>query len=354
MKDEGKTTKRHPIGSPPGTLMPLGEVYSGAVEMHVLSYTEDSVRRQHFADADTLADHLQDPALTWITVTGVHDSSLIESIGRTASIHPLFLEDIMNLMVRPKVEFLDSQMLIIMKTPELGEDSHVLQMHQASIVTGPGYVITFLDRPMDMFEPLVKRIEAKGSTFRRRGPEYLAYAVMDILIDRYYTVIDHLGDKAEELEEEILKGADNTHAVRIHRIRNQLISLRKTVWPIREIIRSIMGEEGRIDPSIRIYYSDIYDHVIQIMDHVETLRDIISGLMDIYMSAVSNRMNEVMKVLTVIATIFIPLTFIAGVYGMNFLHMPELAWRWGYYIVLGIMLAVSVIMIIFFRKRRWI
>ncbi len=353
MKEEVRTRKRHPIGSPPGTLMPRGTVRTEPVEMHVLSYDKDSIQQHSSVGIDMLEHHLKDPRMTWVTVTGVHDSALNRRIGEVASVHSLFLEDIMNMMIRPKIEIMDSQMLVIMKTADYIKETREIIMRQVSIIIGPRYVITFLEEPMDILDPLVKRIYAKGNLIRTKGSDFLAYAVMDILIDRYYTILDDLGEESEILESSIFDAPDERHSLNIHRIRNHLITLRKTVWPIREIIRAVMREEF-IDSGSRIYYSDIYDHVIQIMDHVDTLRDIVSGLMDIYMSSISNRMNEVMKVLTVIATIFIPLTFIVGIYGMNFINMPELEWRWGYFAVLGIMAAVAVFMVAYFRRKRWI
>ncbi len=353
MISDGKTRIRHPLGAPPGTLIPLGTGGSGPVRIDVLSFDGKESEEQIGIAVETAEKHLKDPRMTWVTVDGIHDPQVIREVGQAAGIHPIFLEDIMNAMIRPKLEVLDSQILVLMKTPVYDEQSKELVLRQVSLVVGPRYVITFLEQPTDLFSPLKKRITTPGSSISKKDADHLAYALMDILVDRYYTVLDTLESRTEDIEHEILDNSRESLSLDIHRIRGQLIILRKVLWPTREIVRSLLRDDIT-SPENRLYYSDIYDHVIQLMDHVDTLREIVSGLMDIYMSSISNRMNAVMKVLTIIATIFIPLTFIAGIYGMNFSHMPELDWAWGYFAVLGIMVLVVAGMLYFFRRKGWL
>lgn len=347
--------KRHPLGSPPGTLMHLGRQRSGPVTIRITSWDKEQAEHLQDARIADAAQHLEDPRTSWITITGVHDPSLVKEVGEAAGIHPLFLEDIMNTMIRPKIEILEDQVLIIMKSAAYEPELREVVMEQVSIILGPTYVITFLEQPADIFDPVFVRINSSSSQIRSRGADFLAYALADVLVDRFYTVLDAMEDDAEALETAITEDPQQQHSRLIHRMRSQLIMLRKTVWPIREILRSIQHiDESLVRRESQIFYADVYDHVIQIMDHIDTLRDVISGLSDMYMGSISNRMNAVMKVLTIIATIFIPLTFIAGVYGMNFEVMPELSWRWGYAAVLAVMAVTAGGMVIFFKRKRWL
>jgi magnesium transporter len=237
----------------------------------------------------------------------------------------------------------------------LSSDRNKITSEQISIVLGPDFVVSFQEREGDVFNPIRERIRIGRGRIRKMGADYLAYALLDSVVDNYFIFLEKLGDKIEFLEEELVTNPTTETLQTIHDLKTEMVFLRKSVWPLREIISGLeRGESALIQESTEIYLRDVYDHTIQVIDTVETFRDMVSGMLDIYLSSVSNRMNEVMKVLTIIATIFIPLTLIAGIYGMNFQYMPELGWRWGYPMVWLIMLVIGALMLVYFRRERWL
>lgn len=293
--------------------------------------------------------------VVWYTIDGVHNVELLTKIGARFSLHPLVVEDISNTTQRPKIEDFDDYIFVAMKmltfVPETGE----IRSEHVSIVFGNGFVLSFLEDSGDVFDPVRKRVESGKGRIRTVGSDYLVYALMDAIVDRYFDVIEGMGEVIEELEEEVVSQPELSTLARIHRVKRDLIYLRRSVWPVREIVNALIRDESRfVHGEVKIFLRDLYDHSIHVVDTIETLRDIVSGTLDVYLSSVSNKLNQVMKVLTVMSSIFIPLTFVAGVYGMNFHYMPELEWTWGYPAVLAGMLIVALSLLELFRRKRWL
>jgi magnesium transporter len=293
--------------------------------------------------------------ITWLDIDGVHDASLLESVTAHANLHPLVVEDIHNTYQRPKVEDYDEYLYIVLKMISWDEVTRQAQAEQVSLILGRNHVLSFKENPGDLFDPVCIRIREGKGRIRRSGADYLAYALLDQVVDHYFLVLENLGEGIEDLEEELVTNPDASTLQNIHHLKRELIFLRKSVWPLREAISRLeRGESPLFRSDTLVYLRDIYDHTIQVIDTIETFRDMVSGMLDIYLSSISNRMNEVMKVLTIIATIFIPLTFIAGIYGMNFAYMPELQWPWGYFMVWAVMVIIVIGMLIYFKRKGWL
>jgi len=295
------------------------------------------------------------PTVTWINIDGIQRIDVIEKIGKYFSLHPLALEDIVNTGQRPKMEDFVDYIFVVLKMLYYDEKERETKAEQLSLVLGPNWVISFQENEGDVFDPIRERIRADKGRIRKMGADYLVYALIDAVVDNYFIILEKIGEKIEEIEDELVANPAPETLQAIHNLKRQMIFLRKSVWPLREVISRLERWESQlINKSTDIYLRDVYDHTIQVIDAIETFRDMLSGMLDIYLSSVSNRMNEVMKVLTIIATIFIPLTLVAGLYGMNFRYMPELEWPWGYPLVLFFMFAIGVLMLIYFRKKKWL
>ncbi len=353
-----KFIKRHTgkTGTPPGTLVHIGEQKQAEAVLSLIDYDPDHCHREiplpRIEDAFPLKDR---PSVTWINVDGLHDLALIEKIGRHFDIHPLTLEDIVNTGHRPKVEFFDHYIYVVLKMLYLNEALDDIRSEQVSLILGPSFLVSFQESSGDVFAPVRERIRKPGSRIRASGCDYLAYALIDAVVDHYFLILEKTGDRIEVLEEQLMEETDADTLQHIHDLKREMIFMRKQVWPIRELVGSLLRDESDlISSSTRVFLRDVYDHAVQVIDTIESYRDILSGLVDLYMSSVSHRMNEVMKVLTIIATIFIPITFIAGIYGMNFEMMPELKWRWGYAGVWGVMIVVVLVMVGYFRRKKWL
>ena len=294
------------------------------------------------------------PGVTWLDVDGIHQADVFDIVGKHARLHHLVIEDIHNTYQRPKVEDYEDYLYIVLKMISWNEETKEVQAEQVSLILGKNYVISFKEDPGDIFDPVRLRLREGKGRIRKMGADYLAYSLLDQVVDNYFLVLENLGEQIEDLEEELITNPDASTLQTIHHLKREMIFLRKSVWPLREAISSLeRGESPLFQPETLVYLRDVYDHTIQVIDTIETFRDMVSGMLDIYLSSVSNRMNEVMKVLTIIATIFIPLTFIAGIYGMNFANIPELHWRWGYFVVLGVMIIIAIGMVIYFRRKGW-
>jgi magnesium transporter len=298
------------------------------------------------------------PTVSWLNVDGVHQAQVIEEIGTNLDIHPLVMEDILNTSQRPKIEDFDEYIYIVLKMLYWNEEHSEVESEQVSLILGDTYVISFQEGDItgkDVFEAVRGRIRGGKSRISKRGADYLLYSLIDAAVDHYFVILEHLGERITDLEEELVTDPTIDTLQLIHNLKRELVFLRKYVWPLREVVSRLeKAETDLLEESTSIYLRDVYDHTIQVIDTIETFREMISGMLDIYLSSISNKMNEVMKVLTIIATVFIPLTFIAGIYGMNFVYMPELQWRFGYFIVLFIMALIFIGMIIYFRRRRWL
>jgi magnesium transporter len=295
------------------------------------------------------------PIITWINIDGVHKLDNIEKVGKHLKIHPLVLEDIVHTGQRPKMEDFNDYLFVVLQMLQYNEKENETKTEQVSIILGANYVISFQEDEGDVFDLIRERIRTDRGRIRRMGADYLAYSLLDAIVDNYFMVLEKIGEKIEDIEDELIKNPAQEVLHAIHSLKRELVFLRKSVWPLREVISRLERWDSHlIDKSMDIYLRDVYDHTIQVIDALETFRDMLSGMLDIYLSSVSNRMNEVMKVLTIIATIFIPLTLITGIYGMNFKYMPELDWSWGYPMVYIAMLIVSGVMLVYFRRKRWL
>lgn len=340
-------------GLPPGSLVHLDELLTDQVTLQVIRYNEDHSEEtspRSIADLPPL-----DPAqITWINVTGLSDIDLIRQIGGRFSIHPLTLEDILHTRQRPKYEEFDAYLFLVLKLITYQETTREIQAEQMSLIVGDHFIITFLESDRNILEPIRERIR-KDSRIRKRPSDYLAYTLIDLIVDNYYVVLENLGERIEFLEEDLLTSPEPSTLSAIHALKKDMIFMRRSVWPLREMISSLERSDSPLHhPETLIYIRDVYDHTVQMIDAIESFRDILSGMIDIYLSSVSFKLNQIMKFLTLIATIFIPLTFLVGVYGMNFQYMPELSQPWGYPALWVVMITIASGMMIYFYRRGWL
>jgi magnesium transporter len=342
------------IGLPPGTPLFVGEKKIEKARITIIDYDEKQFQEKETEAIEECFPFKETPTVTWINIDGVHQPDIIEKIGRHFELHPLVQEDIMNTEQRPKMEDFERYIYIVLKMLDYNEKENETRIEQVSLILGENFVISFQERVGDIFNPIRERIRNGKGRIRKMGADYLGYALLDAIVDRYFIILERLGERIEGVEDKLASNPKPGILHEIHRLKREMIFLRKSVWPLREVINILeRGDSSLIQNSTFIYLRDVYDHTIQVIDQVETFRDVVSGMHDTYLSVVSNRMNEVMKILTIIATIFIPLTFITGIYGMNFKFMPELEWRWAYFVVWGVILAIAIFMVIFFRKKKW-
>lgn len=342
-------------GSSPGTLVHVGERKTDRPRLALLHYDADTLIERPLEDVDEALGLQTSGVTTWINIDGIHDISLMEHIGRQYGIHPLTLEDILNTTQRPKAETFDDYLFVVIKMLDYDAQKNLISSEQISLILGQTVLISFQEDVGDVFAPVRERIRKGKGRIRTGGCDYLAYALIDAIVDNYFSILEKVGQRLEAVEETIDADPDAAILDEIHAIRRELIFLRKQIWPLREIIAHLSKDGAPfIGESTSPFLRDVYDHTIQTIDTIESFRDILSGMQDLYLSIISNRMNEVMKVLTIIATIFIPITFVAGIYGMNFSNMPELSWRWGYLSVWLVIIAVVVGMVVFFRRKKWL
>jgi magnesium transporter len=358
MKHYAKTLTRkrsQKAGLPPGSLVHIGRQRIEKTKISVIDYDETQFTEQEISTVEACFPFKDKPTVTWINIEGIHQTDILEKIGSCYNLHPLVMEDILNTEQRPKIENYHDYLYIVLRMLYYDDAANTISSEQISLIVGQNYVISFQEGiEGDVFGHLRERLRNEKGRVRRQGADYLVYSLIDAVVDNYFSVLEKLGEKIEILEEKLVTNPTTETLHQIHYLKREMIYLRKAVWPLREVISGFeRGDTTLVTDSTRIYFRDVYDHTIQVIDTVETYRDMISGMLDIYLSSVSNRLNAVMKVLTIIATIFMPLTFIAGVYGMNFRHMPELEWRYGYVMVWGVMIAISVSMLFFFKKKKW-
>ena len=346
--------KSKKVGLPPGSIVHIGNKRDEKVKITIVDYCEAKFQEKEAKSVEECFPYKDKSTVTWINIDGVHKMKVIEEIGKCFNLHPLILEDIVDTDQRPKIKDFKNYIFIILKMLYYDKNDNEMKIEQVSLILGKNYVISFQEREGDVFNSIRERIRNNIGRIRKAGVDYLVYALIDAIVDNYFIIIEKLGEKIENLEDKVISRPKPANLRVIHKLRRDLIFLRKSVWPLREVISILQrGESSLILESTNVYLRDVYDHTIQVIDTVETLRDIISGMLDIYLSSVSNRMNEIMKVLTIIATIFIPLTFITGIYGMNFRNMPEIKWVWGYPIVLLGMLIIGIVMVIYFKRKKW-
>jgi len=341
-------------GLPPGTLIHIGERKLKDTSITVFDYNEESLKEWEINSIDECAVLNDVHSVRWINVDGLHQVDILEKLGSCYGLHPLVMEDILNTEQRPKMEDYGDYIYIVVKMLYFDDVGNQIIMEQQSLVFGKSYVISFGEREGDVFDPVRERLRKGVGRIRKMGADFLAYSLLDIIVDNYFAVLEKLGDSIEQAELILTERPDPSTLGIIHHLKRSMLFIHKAVWPLREVAGTLeRGESPLIQDSTRVYLRDVYDHVIQVMDSTEIYRDMLSGMLDIYLSSTSNRMNEIMKVLTVISTVFIPLTFIAGVYGMNFKYMPELNWRWGYFGIIVLMGMIAVLMIAYFKRKRW-
>lgn len=346
--------RAHKAGLPPGTLVYTGEKVDEKISITIIEYDEQNYQEEEKASLDGCLLLRNKPGVTWIKVAGIHAVENLEKLGECFSLHPLVLEDILHTDQRPKLEDFDDYLYIVLKMINYSESDEI-SSEQISLILGSNFVVSFQESNGAIFAPVLERLRTSKGRIRKSGADYLVYTLMDLIVDNYFVVLEKFGEALEYLEEEVVKRPTPQTLQDIHRFKYDMIMLRKSVWPLREVIGHLERRESDlIQEATGIYFKDVYDHTIVAIDNIETYRDILSGMMDIYLSSISNRLSEIMKVLTIIATIFMPLTFLAGVYGMNFKHMPELEWLWGYPFALGLMIVIALSMLLYFRRKKWI
>ena len=347
-------------GLSPGTLVHIGKKSIEKPRITIIDYNEKNYQQKEAKKIEECFPFKKKPTVTWINIDGLREVDIIEKIGEEFEIHPLVLEDIVNTGQRPKMEDFEDYVFIVLKMLSFDEQSQETKSEQISLILGENYVISFQETAGDIFDNIRMRIKEGKGKIRKSGSDYLAYRIMDVIVDNYFFILEKFGEKIEGLEENLIDNPKSKTLETIHAMKREMIFLRKSIWPLREAVSGLERSESKlIKKKTHIYLRDVYDHTIQVIDTVETFRDMTSGMIDLYLSSISNKMNEVMKTLTIIATIFIPLSFFAGLYGMNFnpevspFNMPELNNPFGYPALLLFMLSIAFLMLFYFRRKGW-
>ena len=341
-------------GLPPGSLVFLGKQRVDNISITVIDYNADTLQETTLSNPSECRTYLKRDSVTWINITGLHDENILGQVAEALDIHPLIMEDILNTGQRPKLEDHVTSLFCVVKMLSQGESAGLVRSEQVSMILRTNTLITFQEVEGDVFDTIRARIRGHKGSIRTKGSDYLAYALLDTIVDNYFVILENVGDRIESLQDAVLENPDPKALHSIHNLKREMVLMRKNVWPLREMVSNLnKSENSLISKDLSPYLHDLYEHTFQVIDTVETWRDMISGALDIYMTSVSNRMNEVMKVLTVIATIFIPLTFVAGVYGMNFENMPELKWKFAYPATWALMISMGFGMAIYFKRKKW-
>jgi len=342
------------VGLPPGSLVHVGAVKVEQPIISFIGYAEHRFERQDDITLQQCLTARTETGVNWINLYGIHDIDLLRSLGEAFDIHPLVLEDILNTTHRPKIEVYDRYLLVILKMISSNQEQKV-EIEQMSFVLGENFILSFQERPGDVFNGVRERLQRANGRIRNRGADYLLYALLDSIIDHYFHVLENIDDRLAYFEQELISDSALDSMNQIHFFSKELLLLRKAIWPVRDLVTQLQNDDsGLTRETTGIFLRDLYDHVVQAIDNVEAFRDTTTSLLNLYMSISGNRMNEVMKLLTIMASIFIPLTFIAGIYGMNFENMPELKANWGYPLVLLLMCGCAIGMLLFFKRKRWL
>jgi magnesium transporter len=356
-KRTSKFTKKtsQKAGMSPGTLMHIGEKKIEKARISLIHYDQERLEEKELQSIEESFPYKDAPPLSWINIDGLHEVGIIEKIGSHFGIHPLTLEDIVNTGQRPKVDDFNDYLYIVFKMLMFDETICHISSEQVSLILGPHFLISFQETEGDVFNFVRERIRKGSIQMRKSGPDYLAYALMDAIVDHYFLILEKMSERIEQFEDRVYSEPTPKILQAIHDLKREIIYFRKQVWPMREVLNTWQKTESPlVQQSNKVFVRDVYDHTIQVIDTIESFRDIIVGMMDLYLSALSNRMNEVMKVLTIIATIFIPLSFIAGIYGMNFKFMPELEWKWSYPVLWAVLLVIFGGMLLYFKRKKWL
>ncbi|WBX71291.1 magnesium/cobalt transporter CorA [Tenacibaculum retecalamus] len=348
-----KSKFKKKIGLPPGTITYTGDKESTQLFINAFDYTKDSLEEKKINKIESCFGYKETETTTWININGLNNVDAIQKIGNHYKLHPLILEDTVNINQRPKIDEYDDYIFVVFKMLYYDANQH-LKVEHISIILGDKYVLSFQESEEDVFDGIRERIRTSKGIIRSNGSDYLLYALMDAVVDNYFLIIETMGEKVEKLEELLFTNPNNDTVKEIQALKREALKIRRSIFPLREIVSKLEKAESKLVKSKTLnYFRDLYDHTIQVIETIEIYRDMLWGLMDMYMTSVSNRMNEVMKVLTVISTIFIPLTFIAGIYGMNFDNIPELHYANGYYILWGFMIFLFFGLLYFFKRKKW-
>ncbi len=342
------------VGLPPGSIIHVGEQKIEKVKITLIEYDEKKFESCEIHSVEEIDPYTDTPQVTWVNVYGLHDTELIKQIGEKFSIHPLVLEDILNTETRPKIEVTDKYVFIAMKMLAYNTTTNEIETEQVSFILGDTFVFSFLEKSDNIFNPIKDRITNNYGRVRKQPSDYLFYALMDVVVDQYFLLLEQIEHNIEILDDEVITSADRSQIEKIYNLKNKLLLTRRSIWPLREIFSRLIREEtSLINKKIMPYLRDLLDHTIQVTETIELQREITTGIMETHLSMMSFKMNEVMKVLTIIATIFIPLTFIVGIYGMNFPNMPEMKWPWAYFALWGVMIGVTLLMLFYFKSKKW-
>ncbi|MDA3833305.1 MAG: magnesium/cobalt transporter CorA [Spirochaetales bacterium] len=341
-------------GQPPGTMVYTGQRKDEPLSISLIDYDADSVSEKLVVPIDECLSCRTSSTVSWINVDGLNDTSVIEKIGQAFGIHALVLEDVLHTTQRPKLEDHSDYLYLVVRMLSIPSGSEEVQSEQISFVLTENCLITFQERAGDVFEEVRERIRRNYGRVRKLGADYLLYALMDAIVDNYFSIMEATGEKIEVIEQSMMENPDEILLNELYRMKRELLYIRKSTWPLREAVGALeRGESVLLKENSSVYIRDLYDHTIQVIDTVETFRDMLSGVQDLYLSSMGQKTNQVMQVLTIIATVFIPLTFVAGIYGMNFEHMPELAWKYSYLVFWIVILGITGGMVIFFRRKKW-
>jgi magnesium transporter len=347
-------SRRKKHGLPSGSLIHMGDQKSHVISIDVMDFNADTWKEFAVHSIEDLAICKSSETVSWINIDGVHDASVIQSIGEHFRLHPLLLEDLMNPDHRPKIEDFDSYIHFTLRMLSFDRSTRTIKQEQVSFVLGEYWVLSFQESPGDVFDAIRDRIRNDKGRIRKSGADYLTYALADIIVDHYFLIIDEIDEEIDQLEEEVMRGRNEEILRSIQQLKKELMILRKSTLPVRDSVGNLMkGTSRLISPETTVFLKDVYDHTLHISDSIEIYRETLNSLMEVHLSSLSNRLNQVMKVLTIISTIFIPLTFIVGVYGMNFRFMPELEWKYGYAMVWGVMIVVTLFLVYILRRNKW-
>jgi magnesium transporter len=353
-KKAGRKRRSSKIGMPPGALVHLGDRKIEHASISLMEYGPDALHEKHFESlADCQACQPTLP-LQWLNVYGLHEPQVMAEIGRRFNLHPLVLEDILNTDQRPKLDEYGEYLFLVARFFDYDDTTMTISSEQVSVVIGRNFIITFQERPTGNFNPIRERLRQDRGQIRKLGTDYLAYTLLDTIVDRYFSVLEAIGERAERVEEELMQKPTPGVLEALHHLKREIAALRRAVWPLREVINGLTRSSSFFGAEMQPYLRDIYDHTVHVIESLEAVRDLIAGLLDIYLSTVSNRVNREVRVLTVIALIFLPSTLLAGIFGMNFRFMPLLESSYGFATVIGLMLGVAATLGIIFWHRRWL
>jgi len=341
-------------GQPPGTMVYTGQRRDEPLRISLIDYNAENVSEHVDIPIDDCMGCKVSDSVSWINIDGLNDSSVIEKVGERFGVHPLVLEDVLHTTQRPKLEDHSDYLFLVVRMLYIPPGSDEIQSEQLSFILTEHCLITFQERAGDVFDEVRDRIRKNHGRVRKMGVDYLLYALMDAIVDNYFLIMETTGEKIESIEQAMMQNPDEVLLNELYRMKRELLYIRKSTWPLREAVGGLeRGESTLLKKKTSPFIRDLYDHTIQVIDTVETFRDMLSGVQDLYLSSMGQKTNQVMQVLTIIATIFIPLTFVAGIYGMNFEHMPELAWKYSYLVFWGVILLLTFGMVIYFRRKKW-